>query len=385
MDTEICIYRNTEICKHRFLYFCLAPRLIPAHVRNTLPQLSSTSPGPAHPRSRGEHVRLWLLSMPLPGSSPLTRGTLICESAREDSPGLIPAHAGNTLSGACPVLMWWAHPRSRGEHTQGTGKMPARVGSSPLTRGTPTPGNGCHRRSGLIPAHAGNTIGGTPPHRGHRAHPRSRGEHTLGSSAAGCHRGSSPLTRGTRYLTSTFPWIFGLIPAHAGNTLSGACPVLMWWAHPRSRGEHLFANRLERIARGSSPLTRGTRSQLTGPIDRWRLIPAHAGNTPRGSRGANSPAAHPRSRGEHLSKIPTFRLLGGSSPLTRGTLLRPAPCIFGCRLIPAHAGNTRRCRKRAPGRPAHPRSRGEHRSGQIQGSPEHGSSPLTRGTPAGGC
>ena len=55
------------------------------------------------------------------GSSPLTRGKLLCRAAGEDRRGLIPAHAGKTLS---------AHRR----------KAPARA-----------------LRSRLIPAHAGKT------------------------------------------------------------------------------------------------------------------------------------------------------------------------------------------------------------------------------------
>ena len=48
----------------------------------------------------------------------------------------------------------------------------------------------------LIPAHAGKTHPGSaaPPHPG--AHPRSRGENTDGKLDESKHTGSSPLTRG---------------------------------------------------------------------------------------------------------------------------------------------------------------------------------------------
>ena len=50
----------------------------------------------------------------------------------------------------------------------------------------------------LIPAHAGSTCFRAPVGHGHRAHPRSRGEHALATFGDLRKRGSSPLTRGAR-------------------------------------------------------------------------------------------------------------------------------------------------------------------------------------------
>ena len=72
----------------------------------------------------------------------------------------------------------------------------------------------------LIPAHAGSTRVRTTSSTGRRAHPRSRGEHSMIRLPAQSGYGSSPLTRGARRL------VFGedspdrLIPAHAGSTLA---------------------------------------------------------------------------------------------------------------------------------------------------------------------
>ena len=69
--------------------------------------------------------------------------------------------------------------------------------------------------------------------------------------------GSSPLTRGKLGHCASLAWTIGLIPAHAGKTLSPRPRRRSSGAHPRSRGE----NRVERVVRrgglGSSPLTRG--------------------------------------------------------------------------------------------------------------------------------
>ena len=70
--------------------------------------------------------------------------------------------------------------------------------------------------------------------------------------------------------------------------------------------------------RGSSPLTRGklVRALLGGVGD--RLIPAHAGKTLTSPRGWSSRAAHPRSRGENVCAASRAGYDVGSSPLTRG-------------------------------------------------------------------
>ena len=50
--------------------------------------------------------------------------------------------------------------------------------------------------------------------------------------------GSSPLARGTRNTIKHFNILIRLIPARAGNTISGRSIAAPPSAHPRSRGEH---------------------------------------------------------------------------------------------------------------------------------------------------
>ena len=70
---------------------------------------------------------------------------------------------------------------------------------------------------------------------------------------------------------------------------------------------------------GSSPLARGTYA-LRGVLLKFvRLIPARAGNIFWSDRILSPPAAHPRSRGEHWTDITAGRRHRGSSPLARGT------------------------------------------------------------------
>ena len=69
--------------------------------------------------------------------------------------------------------------------------------------------------------------------------------------------GSSPLTRGKRYLTNTWCPVSGLIPAHAGKTRIRGPDRPHRTAHPRSRGENSRLRMARTTRRGSSPLTRG--------------------------------------------------------------------------------------------------------------------------------
>ena len=151
----------------------------------------------AHPRSRGEHPILVLISSRRAGSSPLARGTLSIDDVLDGAPRLIPARAGNTVSDYPRKRHVRAHPRSRGEHSSSALRLDMSGGSSPLARGTLTTWLHAFNFAGLIPARAGNTVFVHEAESHTGAHPRSRGEH---ASRAALHRvsvGSSPLARGT--------------------------------------------------------------------------------------------------------------------------------------------------------------------------------------------
>ena len=153
------------------------------------------------------------------GSSPLARGTRSRTLTRCSRSGLIPARAGNTRPSTRAFCGCWAHPRSRGEHGRYNPACRRTLGSSPLARGTQGEGLVLGGGDGLIPARAGNTLQPTLVMRIHRAHPRSRGEHTRQSRRQTFATGSSPLARGTLFISLSNRLFSGLIPARAGNTL----------------------------------------------------------------------------------------------------------------------------------------------------------------------
>ena len=315
-------------------------RLIPAHAGKTPLTLTPPTWTTAHPRSRGENWRVPLIQVATLGSSPLTRGKPRLPDNVQHSPGLIPAHAGKTQTRAAARLTRRAHPRSRGENCTRTGKASQMEGSSPLTRGKLKYVRNNERCQGLIPAHAGKTLGRCPGGTGGGAHPRSRGENTPPGPTAEGEVGSSPLTRGKLHVRLLVGPGRGLIPAHAGKTRLTVGNHVRLPAHPRSRGENSPPARVRPWATGSSPLTRGKRYErgLRGGL--VGLIPAHAGKTSSAQRATAARRAHPRSRGENVTYITDPNTDRGSSPLTRGKLGNRALALIVRGLIPAHAGKT---------------------------------------------
>ena len=315
--------------------------LIPAHAGKTRRPPRSTVSGRAHPRSRGENGVLRNGRVKVTGSSPLTRGKRVSSAAVSGRRGLIPAHAGKTLPRLYQRRGTWAHPRSRGENVMLAVRCPRRPGSSPLTRGKPSPRLSPCQASGLIPAHAGKTLLRRPRFGHLGAHPRSRGENQPKWAGGGASSGSSPLTRGKLACAIACARAIGLIPAHAGKTDAEPPVMLAVRAHPRSRGENCCTGAGSALKAGSSPLTRGKHLAGHVVISVDGLIPAHAGKTSRAARSPISPTAHPRSRGENAKGAGSALMGAGSSPLTRGKLSRRAGGLALARLIPAHAGKTR--------------------------------------------
>ena len=152
-------------------------------------------------------------------------------------------------------------------------------------------------------------------------------------------------------------------------------------AHPRSRGENEAARRPAFRRLGSSPLARGKRTHATSAPMASGLIPARAGKTRRARAQHSWVRAHPRSRGENRSGTRRGPHAQGSSPLARG---KPAghPEEEGHRgLIPARAGKTTAKHLQVSSWSAHPRSRGENLIGYSIIQKHLGSSPLARGKP----
>ena len=233
----------------------------------------------AHPHSRGENSAYQGMPGERSGSSPLTRGKRDRLWRGVCGVRLIPTHAGKTTPDDPPLHLPPAHPHSRGENNGFEVTTIPVKGSSPLTRGKPGLHAGARRVPRLIPTHAGKTrcIGGQRTRR--RAHPHSRGENATVWSASSGYMGSSPLTRGKLVGPSTVRRPGGLIPTHAGKTQVDNHQPTHYWAHPHSRGENVTRHAARHSHGGSSPLTRGKLIWVRSRMNVGGLIPTHAGKT----------------------------------------------------------------------------------------------------------
>ena len=152
--------------------------------------------------------------------------------------------------------------------------------------------------------------------------------------------GSSPLTRGTLSQVSCGEAVVRLIPTHAGKTNPSPGAVSRRTAHPRSCGENPIFALILKCGCGSSPLMRGKLSEVQARPLVGRLIPDHTGKTGSRSYRLRPSTVHPRSHGENMVRMHAVRGRTGSSPLIRGKLRAGGELDGPARLIPAHAGKT---------------------------------------------
>ena len=192
------------------------------------------------------------------------------------------------------------------------------TGSSPLSRGIRLRACSGLLEGGIIPALAGNTFPQYEDETMISDHPRSRGEYHGQGYAIPARGGSSPLSRGILRRPRWLPSSRWIIPALAGNTAAMASRSARARDHPRSRGEYLWVLDVWRPVDGSSPLSRGILLVDAPRLGCLRIIPALAGNTVQKSPLTRPQPDHPRSRGEYSSASPGSPLSDGSSPLSRG-------------------------------------------------------------------
>ena len=293
------------------------------------------------------------------GSSPHTRGAPSPGARAAAGRGIIPAYAGSTLG----IPRSWGrtrdHPRIRGEHVVALGCGHYPQGSSPHTRGAQASEHlGQHVR-GIIPAYAGSTD-------------------SLSTEKFRA-RGSSPHTRGAPGRRLALVLRIGIIPAYAGSTTPSWNVTGKPADHPRIRGEHVFPFFLVRVPLGSSPHTRGARYHHRHGLSAMGIIPAYAGSTIRVRTISSFLADHPRIRGEHAHIPQRFRRPDGSSPHTRGARVAARECLPRLGIIPAYAGSTGMDLRPAVTTADHPRIRGEHGDRGGEDGLYAGSSPHTRG------
>ena len=182
------------------------------------------------------------------------------------------------------------HPRVCGEHVSCELDGFAVQGSSPRMRGTPT-----------------NDYDFDTPR---RDHPRVCGEHVPAIAPTAPPTGSSPRMRGTRSVGRAVRGGLGIIPAYAGNTSSAWLCMIRIRDHPRVCGEHYFRVVWVSESRGSSPRMRGTPEDLAVATASYGIIPAYAGNTISGASGSSMVRIIPAYAGNTLVHSPPPKARG---------------------------------------------------------------------------
>ena len=320
-------------------------RIIPAHAGSTPRVTRARTASGDHPRACGEHANgIWHRKR-VQGSSPRMRGARLSHEKSPLGSRIIPAHAGSTVCHVPLQSTVWDHPRACGEHATGAIAAVDNAGSSPRMRGAPLARVEARHEKGIIPAHAGSTPGPERPWLPFRDHPRACGEHDDLTVPSVYVEGSSPRMRGAPRDAADAEAHLGIIPAHAGSTVSTLCLWPRFRDHPRACGEHPRLVLVPCGGEGSSPRMRGARVRDRRVRELQGIIPAHAGSTMAALRCGRTSRDHPRACGEHLPRD------------SDGSTIRG--------IIPAHAGSTGESTARGSCVRDHPRACGEHNSSFI--------------------
>ena len=273
------------------------PRIIPAHAGQTRASTTIRRHRADHPRACGANRFRWNLNHVASGSSPRMRGKPISMSSVVVDPRIIPAHAGQT----CSVLTIMAgsadHPRACGANERSAWLFAVESGSSPRMRGKLVAYLPANRRPRIIPAHAGQTIGRRSSSKWTSDHPRACGANDAGGGGLHVGSGSSPRMRGKPHRATNIPGLVRIIPAHAGQTTALASFHRVLSDHPRACGANVFGVMKPAGYCGSSPRMRGKRCLRCRARRAFRIIPAHAGQTPCAIRPRPWWPDHPRACG----------------------------------------------------------------------------------------
>ena len=298
--------------------FLLSDGPIPARAGEPRRAVFSRKCCRAYPRSRGGTTRSITCSSYSRGLSPLARGNLGQHLDELFPVGPIPARAGEPGAAVRAGRGRGAYPRSRGG-TQSIGLLSGAVpGLSPLARGNPQPPRRGKWLPGPIPARAGEPCRRRAKRRNARAYPRSRGGTYVSSGGLIAEVGLSPLARGNRPTCGPRRRRSGPIPARAGEPMKSKALIESDRAYPRSRGGTPSAFVVRFGSRGLSPLARGNLDSRAEQASDHGPIPARAGEPQAADFARPHAGAYPRSRGGTMRPGSLLAIVRGLSPLARG-------------------------------------------------------------------
>ena len=149
-----------------------------------------------------------------------------------------------------------------------------------------------------------------------------------------------------------------IIPAHAGQTHNGVLDAVCRSDHPRACGANFCVFVVVSVGAGSSPRMRGKQGLNQKNAYVTRIIPAHAGQTKRPDYKDAISTDHPRACGANQNVGRNRAREAGSSPRMRGKRGRWRWPVARPRIIPAHAGQTHGAPGKSTTTADHPRACG---------------------------
>ena len=309
------------------------------------------------------------------------RGKRVQQDFRKRRDGITPAHAGKTIFHCLFSFTAWDHPRACGENDTAYPSPCVGKGSPPRMRGKHNVSSDFPLLPGITPAHAGKTPEDSLQCRAQGDHPRACGENIARRMSEMHSVGSPPRMRGKREGGNREKPMVGITPAHAGKTFLQPARISDIGDHPRACGENVTRIMCSLPLLGSPPRMRGKLVQWPDDIRDAGITPAHAGKTETGGAVCMRSRDHPRACGENRPQRAQLHARAGSPPRMRGKRKSTLATRFAVRITPAHAGKTpcRRC-------PAsscwdHPRACGENMSPALISALVSGSPPRMRGKP----
>ena len=177
------------------------------------------------------------------------------------------------------------------------------LGSPPHMRGTEKVLTITLSDARITPAHAGNSILRMGERHFQQDHPRTCGEQQSFAPPLVHREGSPPHMRGTELQFEPNSVIFGITPAHAGNSAFQSMTIGLTWDHPRTCGEQIAYDYVDCIRSGSPPHMRGTAVRHLHSAERSGITPAHAGNRATICNFFMHWKDHPRTCGEQALRL----------------------------------------------------------------------------------
>ena len=272
------------------------------------------------------------------GRSPRARGSRLRSSARRVRLGAIPACAGEPATPPYGGVASGGDPRVRGGADPGLVLLGPHQGRSPRARGShPRPGVQADH-AGAIPACAGEPSRLPVRWRGKRGDPRVRGGAVAAAGQVARQEGRSPRARGSRGLRPDVREVAGAIPACAGEPPGALGSPSISAGDPRVRGGADSWSVSSLSGGGRSPRARGSRRRSCAAVGAAGAIPACAGEPSAGDSHAGWPRGDPRVRGGAGRGRGSASGPRGRSPRARGSLVCMASSLSLFRAIPACAG-----------------------------------------------